>query len=134
MFSFAPPPTPDLAPEPYPLLDLFVTLLAFLAVIVAAWLAGRWLMRRMYGVGAGVGGRVRVVERVPLEPRRTLYLVEAGGKFLLLGATDHAVRVLGEFSADQLPAPAVPARRSFLDALRAAARRPPPPGSAGSAG
>jgi len=118
MQAVPPPPPADLTAEPYPFLDLVVTLLAFLAVILAAWLAARWLMRRMYGPGAGTGGRLRVVERVPLEPRRTLFLVEAGEKLLLLGSTDHEIRVLGEFTHEQLPAPATPERRSFLDALR----------------
>ncbi|MBI5490509.1 MAG: flagellar biosynthetic protein FliO [Deltaproteobacteria bacterium] len=115
----SPTPAPDLPADPYPFLDLLVTLLVFLAIILAAWLAARWLMRRMYGPGAASGGRLRVVERVPLEPRRTLYLVEAGEKLLLIGSTDHDVRVLSEFTRDQLPAPATPERRSFLDTLRA---------------
>jgi flagellar biosynthetic protein FliO len=116
----AAPPSPpaELGTEPYPFLDLIVTLLAFLAVILAAWLAARWLMRRMYGPGAANAGRIRVVERVPLEPRRTLYLVEAGDKLLLLGSTDHGIVVLAEFTREQLPPPATPERRSFLDALR----------------
>ena len=121
-----PAPPPDLAPEPYPFLDLAVTLLVFLIVILGAWLAARWLMRRMYGPQASAGGRLRVVERVPLEPRRTLYLVEAGEKLLLIGSTDHDVRVLAEFTREQLPAPATPERRSFLDALRDATGRKGP--------
>lgn len=113
-----PPPTADLPAGPSPLLDLAVTLLAFLAVILLAWLAARWLLRRMYGPGAG-GGRIRVLERLPLEPRRTLYLVEAGEKLLLVGSTEHEIRLLGEFSREELPAPLPPAeRRTFLDALR----------------
>ncbi|MBI5501581.1 MAG: flagellar biosynthetic protein FliO [Deltaproteobacteria bacterium] len=119
------PSPPSLPAEPYPFLDLLVTLLVFLAVILAAWLAARWLMRRMYGPQASPGGRIRVVERVPLEPRRTLYLVEAGEKLLLIGSTDHDVRVLAEFGREQLPAPPASERRSFLDALRAVAGRRP---------
>jgi flagellar biosynthetic protein FliO len=120
-----PPPASDLAAEPYPILDLLVTLLVFLAVILLGWLAARWLMRRMYGPGASSGGRVRVVERVALEPRRTLYLLEAGEKYLLVGATDHDIRVLAEFARDQLPAPPVFERKSFLDVLRSVGRKAP---------
>ena len=126
----SPPAPPELAPEPYPFLDLAVTLLVFLVIIVGAWLAARWLMRRMYGPQATTGGRLRVVERVPLEPRRTLYLVEAGEKLLLIGSTDHDVRVLGEFTHEQLPAPAPSERRTFLDALRAVTRGKGGPGGA----
>jgi flagellar biosynthetic protein FliO len=124
----APPASPELAPEPYPFLDLLVTLLVFLAIILAAWLAARWLMRRMYGPGAA-GERIRVVERVPLEPRRTLFLVEAGDKLLLIGATDHDIRLLGEFARDALPPPTSPERRSFLDVLRAVTRGSGPGGA-----
>jgi len=111
-------PAADLGAEGSPLLDLTVMLIAFLLAVGLAWLGGRWLMRRMYGPGSWGGGRVRVVERIPLEPRRTLYLVEAGSKLLLLGATDHDIRVLGEFASSDLPRPPAPERRSFLDALR----------------
>jgi flagellar protein FliO/FliZ len=120
MQATSPPPSAPLAPEGYPLVDLAVTLIVFLAVILLAWLGARWLMRRLYGPAAYGGGRVRVVERVPLEPRRTLYLVEAGEKLLLIGMTDHEVRVLAEFKSSDLPPPAASARRSFLDALRSA--------------
>jgi flagellar protein FliO/FliZ len=111
-----PPPSTDLPSDPTPFLDLAVTLLAFFAVILLAWLAARWLLRRMYGPGSG--GRVRVLERVPLEPRRSLYLVEAGEKLLLVGATEHDIRLLGEFKRDELPAPPPVERRTFLDVLR----------------
>lgn len=118
MQTAAPPPPPaDLSGGPAPFLDLAVTLLAFLAVILLAWLAARWLLRRMYGPGSG-GGRVRVLERLPLEPRRSLYLIEAGEKLLLVGCTEHDIRVLGEFARDDLPAPPPVERRTFLDALR----------------
>lgn len=113
------PPSAELPADPSPFLDLAVTLLAFLAVILLAWLGARWLLRRLYGPGAG-GGRVRVLERVPLEPRRTLYLVEAGEKLLLVGVTEHDIRVLGEFKRDELPAPPPVERRTFLDVLRSA--------------
>ena len=118
MQTAAPPPPPaDLPADPSPFLDLAVTLFAFLAVILLAWFGARWLLRRLYGPGAG-GGRIRVLERVPLEPRRTLYVVEAGEKLLLVGATEHEIRVLGEFTRDELPAPPPVERRTFLDVWR----------------
>jgi len=117
-----PPPPADLPAGPSPFLDLAVTLLAFLAVILLAWIAARWFLRRLYGPGAG-GGRIRVLERLPLEPRRTLYLVEAGEKLLLVGSTDHEIRLLGEFSREELPAVPPAGRRNFLDVLRSMRER-----------
>lgn len=40
---------------------------------------------------AQVGKRLRVVERVGLDPRRALYLVEVDGKELLLGASEGGI-------------------------------------------
>jgi len=116
-------PAADLAPETWPVLDLLVTLLVFVAVVLMAWLAARWLMRRLYGPGASGGGRVRVVERVPLEPRRTLFLVEAGERLLLIGATERDIRVLAEFRRDELPAPPAVERKTFLEVLKSIGRR-----------
>ncbi|MDI7267997.1 MAG: flagellar biosynthetic protein FliO [Myxococcota bacterium] len=119
----APAAPADLAPDGSPFFDLVVMLLAFLLAVGLAWFGARLLVRRLYGPSAWGGGRIRIVERIPLEPRRTLYLIHAGEKILLVGSTDNDIRVLAEFQASDLPAPAVLARRSFLDALRAATAR-----------
>jgi flagellar protein FliO/FliZ len=122
--NWAPPVVPLESPpgvgaDSDPFFSLLLTLLAFLVVIVAAWLGTRWLVRRLYGPGAAGQGRVKVLERIPLEPRRTLYLVQAGEKRLLLGATDQQIRVLGEFAKDELPEPPAPPVRTFRETLRA---------------
>lgn len=81
---------------------LLQTLLALGAVCVLAWVVLRWTARR--GLGLGAGRRVKVMERVPLDGRRALYLVEVGGRVLLLGAGDSsAPAVLAELDPADLP-------------------------------
>jgi flagellar protein FliO/FliZ len=79
--------------------ELMLTSLLVLALVcAAAWVAlrlvGRWLEGRRVGTG------VAVIGRVPLEPRRALYVVEAGGRRLLLGSSEGGVTLLTELPAE----------------------------------
>lgn len=81
---------------------LLQTLLALGAICILAWVVLRWSARRGLGTGRG---RVRVLERVPLDRGRSLYLVEVGGRVLLLGAGEGAApSMLAELDPDELPA------------------------------
>ena len=71
------------------LLSLARVLLALLGVSALAWVALNWLARRGLGVPRP-GARLRVLERLPLSPRRQLYLVQADSRVFLLGAADGA--------------------------------------------
>jgi flagellar protein FliO/FliZ len=72
--------------------------LAVLAVIAAlAWLFTRFVGPRL-GL-RGRGARMRVVERLHLEPRRSLYIVEVDGESLLVGVADGAVNLVAMLGA-----------------------------------
>jgi flagellar biosynthetic protein FliO len=71
---------------------LLHTTLALLAVCALAVLV-LWLLRRRAG-GASRG--LRVVARLALEPRRAVYVIEAAGKFLLVGVGDGPMTTLAE--------------------------------------
>jgi flagellar biogenesis protein FliO len=58
-------------------------------VALAAWAAARFLGPRLAARRGNV--RMRLVERLPLEPRRGLYLVEIDGEPLVVAATEHGV-------------------------------------------
>ncbi len=102
---------------------LLQTLLALAAVCILAWVVLRWGSRRGFGIGLG-GGRVRVLERVPLDPRRSLYLVQVGEKVLLIGGGDGAApTVLTELDPADLPPEPERRAASFADVLKRLGRK-----------
>jgi flagellar biosynthetic protein FliO len=99
--------------------------LASLGVVcLVAWGALRLLAGR--GVGKATGA-VRVLARCPLEPRRSVYVIEAGGRCLLVGVGEGPMTVLAELDAEKVraegAAAAVPNR--FADVLARVLRREP---------
>src|SRR5690348_1350850 len=85
-------------------------------VCLLAYLALRWLSRR--GVGQG-SGPLRVVARCPLEPRRSVYLVEAAGRCFLVGVGDGPMALLAEVDPAAVATGVAAARRpgGFADVL-----------------
>ena len=73
-------------------LELLRLALALGAVCLLAVAVLKWMARR--GLGSVRPGRIQVLERVVLEPRRVLYLVRVDDRLLLLGG--------GETGAPQL--------------------------------
>jgi len=64
-----------------------------------------------------------VVARVPLEPRRSLYVVEVAGKTLLVGTSEMGLSVLSELDGDAVRSRVVE-KPSFTELVKAAwARR-----------
>ena len=117
------------ASQPAPLPDagggyglfLLQTLLILTAVCVLAWLVLRFGVKRLYA-STSATGPLRVVARLPLEPRRTVYIVEAAGKTLLVGASEAGpLTVLAELDERAVAAAvaAQPRPRSFLEILQA---------------
>ena len=75
--------------------------MGFFLFPTAAWLAlgalllaAAWSLRRAQPVKGA-----RVVFRLPLEPRRSLVVVELAGRHLVLGLSDGAVSLLTEIDA-----------------------------------
>ena len=103
--------------------DLLVTSLLVLgAVCIAAYVAVR-VFGRLIATGRTRGAHVMdVVARVPLEPRRSLYVVEVAGKTLLVGTSEMGLSVLSELDAAEVRARVVP-RRTFADLVRSAWER-----------
>ena len=81
---------------------LLQTLIALGAVCLLAYVVIRYGLKRLYGAGRQ-GERLRVLEHLPLEPRRSIYLVEVAGKQLLIGTSEGGVSLLSEVEvpADQ---------------------------------
>lgn len=93
------------------------------AVCILAWVLLRFGARR--GFGTSGGQRIKVIERVPLDARRSLYIVEVGEKCLLLGAGDTGgPELITELDPSTLPPATPPA--SFRDVLMRMGRGPAP--------
>jgi len=94
--------------------SLVQSVVALLGVCVLAWLVLRFASQR--GLGLGQGQRVKVLERVPLDARRMIYVVQIGERVLVLGGGEGASpTLLAELKPDELP-PLAPAR-SFAEVL-----------------
>jgi flagellar biosynthetic protein FliO len=116
------------APQDLPGLggSIAVTFLSLGLVCLLAFLFLRWLSRR--GVSPG-RGPIRVLARCPLEPRRSLFLVETGGRCFLIGSGDTAMTMLAEVDPAQVKAleQAEPQRSGlgFADVLARVLKRSP---------
>ena len=100
--------------------DLLVTsLLVLVAVSVAAFVVVKLVGRFLATGGVRGAHLLDVVARVPLEPRRSLYVVEVAGKTLLVGTSEMGLSVLSELDGDEVRARAVP-KQSFGELVRAA--------------
>jgi flagellar biosynthetic protein FliO len=74
--------------------------LASLGVVcLVAWGALRLLAGR--GVGK-VSGAIRIVARCPLEPRRSVYVIEAAGRCFLIGVGEGPMSMLAELDAERV--------------------------------
>jgi flagellar protein FliO/FliZ len=103
--------------------DLLVTSLLVLgAVCIAAFIAVR-VLGRLLATGRARGTHLLdVVARVPLEPRRSLYVVEVAGKTLLVGTSEMGLSVLSELDGGEVKS-RVQAQQSFGELVRAAWQR-----------
>ena len=104
--------------------ELLVTSLLVLgAVCIAAYVAVR-VFGRVLATGRARGSHLLdVVARVPLEPRRSLYVVDVAGKTLLVGTSEMGLSVLSELDGNEVKS-RVQQQQSFGDMVRAAwARR-----------
>lgn len=91
--------------------SLAVSMLSLGLVCLLAWVLLRWMSRR--GVGQGMGP-VKVLARCPIEPKRSVYLIEAGGRCFLVGAGDGAMNLLAEIDPKSLEQPERQAVRAGL--------------------
>jgi flagellar biogenesis protein FliO len=99
-------------------------LLVMSLIVLGAVCVGAFVLVRLVGRFLATG-RVRgahlldVVARVPLEPRRSLYVVEVAGKTLLVGTSEMGLSVLTELDGGEVRARMVE-RQSFGEMVRAA--------------
>ncbi len=79
--------------------SLAASFVALGVVCLLAYVVLQWLGQR--GVGRATGA-VRVLARCSLEPKRTVYIVEAAGRCFLLGVGDGPMTMLAELDRQQV--------------------------------
>ena len=79
--------------------------------------AARWARCRE---GIGRDSRRRAL---PLEPRRSVFVIETAGRCFLVGVGDGPMALLAELDADKLPKPQESAGTRFTDVLARVLRR-----------
>lgn len=96
------------------------TVLALAFVCGLAYLIFRVILPRLSGVGAfSSNNMVRVIDRIGLEARKNLYVIEVAGRFLLIAASESGVQLIAELDAEA----AAEAERELAQG-RSAARSP----------
>ena len=105
----APPEFKDDAAAPPPegvsgLAMLVKTFLVLGVVVALIYLVLNFGLRRLMGIplaGPG-GGLVTVVERIPLDLKRSLFVVRAGGEYLLLGGGEANLSLITKLDAAEV--------------------------------
>jgi len=79
---------------------LFLKMLLALGIVtILAILFLKYIMPRTGLMSALQKGRYfTVMGRYQLEPRKALYLVEVGGRYLVIGSADHGIQLLAELT------------------------------------
>ena len=103
--------------------DLLLTSLLVLGgVCIAAFVVVR-VVGRLLATGRARGAHLLdVVARLPLEPRRSLYVVEVAGKTLLIGTSEMGLSMLAELDRDHVQT-GLAERPSFGELVRLAWQR-----------
>jgi flagellar biogenesis protein FliO len=106
-------------PPPLPMPDYGSTLLRLAVVLVGvcllAWVSLRWGFKRYQPT---TDGPVRVRARIPVEPRRTILLLEIGEKVFVVASTEHGMQSLGQMQTCDVPEVEPTPVVSFADTLK----------------
>lgn len=81
-------------------LMLLQTLLALALVCGLAYALFRWVLPRLTAAGSA-NSMVRVVDRAGLDARKSLYVVEVAGRWLLVGASEAGVHLVSELDPER---------------------------------
>lgn len=83
---------------------LFVKMLLFLIIVcVLAILFLKYVVPRTgFLKGVQKGKYFNVLGRYQLEPRKSLYVVEVGGRYLVIGSADHGINLITELTEEEV--------------------------------
>lgn len=104
-----------------PLMPSMGRIFFYLGVLSVALFGSIWMARRVMGKSRMVpsGDRcLKLVDAIPLGPRRQIYVLSAYGRRLVVGAAGDRMTLLSEFAPEDLAEPEAPA--PFAERLEAA--------------
>ena len=83
-----------------------LSMLMPIGILLGMVLAMYWLSRlarKRLGVGAGTlsGSSLKVVGKRTLEPRKSLYVVEIGNRYILVGTGEQSINLIDRISAEE---------------------------------
>lgn len=92
------------------MMQLLLFPLLMLGMVFALYAAARWLRGRL-GLAAGTVSTesLKVVGKRVLEPRKSLYVVEVGERYILVGAAENSLTMIDHISAEEFASMAEPA-------------------------
>ncbi|MGV3623467.1 MAG: FliO/MopB family protein [Archangium sp.] len=113
---------------------LFRTMMVLGMVVALAWLTLNVGLRRLMGIKPAVGSSVvTVLQRVPLDQKRALFVIEAAGEVLLVGGGEGSLSLItkldrAELDKQRAAQPVSTVQLSpFLQKLLGRKEAPPPP-------
>jgi flagellar biogenesis protein FliO len=84
------------------IVQYIAVLLALAGILVLAYVTLRIGLPRLFGMHTSGTGPIRVLARYPLEPKKTLYLVETGSQAFLLASSESGVAFLTVVAAENV--------------------------------
>lgn len=84
---------------------LLRTLVVLALVVALIYLTLNWGLRKLMGVKGLPGqgsGVVKVMERIPLDPKRSLFVIQVAEEYLLLGGGEGAVNLLAKIDREAM--------------------------------
>lgn len=73
-------------------------------VLILAWATARFAVPAFYARARREQGPLRLRATLPLGPKTTVYLIEAGSRVLCVGVTESQLTVLATLEPDEVPA------------------------------
>lgn len=113
---------------------LLKTMLVLGIVVGLIYLSLNFGLRKLMGVRGVSMGRsslVKVVERIPLDPKRSLFVIHAAGEYLLVGGGDEGLSLLSKLDAAEVERHLAERKQNggaaspFLQKLLSRASQPP---------
>ncbi|MBX5482234.1 MAG: flagellar biosynthetic protein FliO [Myxococcaceae bacterium] len=99
-------PDPDGNPDPESMLGTLWKMFLSLGIVIGlVYVTLNYGLRKLMGARGAMLGRaalVKVVERVPLDPKRTLFVIEAAGEYLLVGGADQNLTLISKLPPDEV--------------------------------